>query len=116
MTSRTHITAADLEGMSPEQIALFDLAFGGEMEITQENMSIAMAARLNVFWLLRLVSAAALAEYYKATAAARAKFEKDVAAELDEHDKTMGAAWAKYANVKSAALVAALTYKEGKVA
>ena len=125
MTSRTHITAADLEGMSPEQIALFDLAFGGEMEITQKNIEIALDAGLDAFWFYRLLPEEVRAEYNKTRAIARAYYENINAIARADYDNAMAAAWtklnndsnaarAKYDKAEAPALAVALTHQEGK--
>ena len=55
----------------PEQAAIFEAEWGEEARLTRENLERALALGLDLEWLAgRLLTAAALAEYDRVTAAA----------------------------------------------
>jgi len=98
-----YITTADLKGACSEHVELFNATFNGKAKITSRNIARAIAAGLDVWWLERLIPAAARAEYDKVTAAARAEYDKVRAPARAEYDKVRAAAWAEYDKVRAAA-------------
>ena len=108
---RAHITSADLVGACADQVALFNEIFNGKAKITDRNMARALAAGLSVFWLERLIPAAAYVEYERGRAPAYAIYRRMTAPASAEYERVEAAAYAEYRRVRAKALVIALTFR-----
>jgi hypothetical protein len=100
----------------PDHLKLFRDTFGdGEVAISKENLKIALDAKLDVWFLTRFLSGAALAEYKRVEAeawaenervrdAAWAEYNRVRSGALAKYNRVCGEAWAEYNRVRSGAL------------
>jgi hypothetical protein len=112
------LTLATLKakGACADQCALFRSKFGDSVDVTPE-LCVSVAAQFDWGWAAcNLLTAPALADYERATAAAwadydrakaapaRADFERATAAAWADYERARAAAWADYDRAKAPAL------------
>ncbi len=87
-----NITLSQLEGGCPDQCALFAKTFPAGAPLTVQSVDRALAAPLDVGWLIRLLPASQRIEYYRTTARAKTDFDAAIALAQVEYDRSIALA------------------------
>jgi hypothetical protein len=90
-----------IKGACPKQRALFRKTFPEGAPISIESAEKALAAGLDVRWLIRLLPQSARAEYNRTVAPAETELDRTKAAAWAERERTVAAAWAEYERAKA---------------
>ena len=78
------------------EVMKFSKVFPKGAPVSMRSFDRARQAGLNVFWMVRLITGPARAEYEKAIGPARAEYEKARDEVLAEYEKAIGPAWVEY--------------------
>ena len=110
------ITVELLESIDacPDQVETFSKLFPKGAPVSMRSLAKAQKAGLDVFFLERLLTGPALAEYEKVRGPAWAEYRKVRGQARAEFEKIEGLAWAEYEKVVCPALVQALLKQESE--